>query len=261
MKNEASRYSTAFILTVKFSLFMLLMSVLCLVMGGIALLFSSPYEDRFTLAEPKTVRIVIDAGHGGEDGGAVGVDGTLEKDVNLKVATLVQDMLSASGVSSVMTRTDDVMLYDLYGELSDYKGKKKLYDLKNRLRFAEEREEAVFVSIHMNSFGVSKYSGLQIYFSPNSGESHLLAETVRAAAVAYLQPENKRESKPAGSAIYILHRISRPAILVECGFLSNHDECSLLGTDAYQRRLALVISSALAEYISASDREGAPIVN
>ncbi len=261
MKNETVRYDTAFVQTVRFSLFTLLMLVICLVMGGVALLLSPSYDDKLTVAEPKAVRVVIDAGHGGEDGGAVGVDGTLEKEVNLKVALLVQDMLAASGVSSVMTRTDDVMLYDLYGELSDYKGKKKLYDLKNRLRFAEEREDAVFVSIHMNSFGVSKYSGLQIYYSPNNESSQLLAETVRAASAAYLQPENKRESKPAGSAIYILHRISRPAILVECGFLSNPDECNALSTDAYQRKLALVISSALAEYIYAADADGAAIEN
>ncbi len=259
MNNNASRDRAAFTVTVKFSLFMLLLTALCLVMGAVALLSSSSYEDKLASAEPKPVRIVIDAGHGGEDGGAVGVDGTLEKDLNLKVATLVYDMLSASGVPAVMTRTEDVMLYDIYGELSDYKGKKKLYDLKNRLRFAEETEGAIFVSIHMNSFGAAKYSGLQVYYSPNNGDSKLLAETVRAFSASYLQPENKRESKPAGSSIYILHRISCPAILIECGFISNPEECSALGSVEYQRQLALTLSSALIGYIYGADAEAAPI--
>lgn len=252
MKKETEKSSTLTV-TAKFLLICLLLSVLGLVGGAIALLIGTDApRDVAADASEIPVRVVIDAGHGGEDGGAVGVDGTLEKNLNLAVSEIVYDILSSSGVSCAMTRTEDIMLYDMYDDLSDYKGHKKVYDLKNRLRFAKEHEDAVFVSIHMNTFGVAKYSGLQVYYSPNHENSEVLAECVRASVATYLQTDNERETKPAGSSIYILDRIEMPAVLIECGFISNPDECRNLSDPEYQRQLALTVSAAVMSYLSSN---------
>ena len=201
-------------------------------------------------AAPSRPIIVIDAGHGGEDGGASGEDGTKEKDLNLLVAQSLADILTAAGYDVRMTRTDDRLLYDLYGDLTDYKGHKKTYDLRNRLRFTEEAGADLLISIHMNKFPQSQYSGLQVYYSPTAPESRTVAEVIRNYTKLYLQPENERETKAATSSIYLLHRIQRPAVMVECGFLSNEEELSRLKDDTYRRQLALVIACAAAESLS-----------
>ena len=201
-------------------------------------------------AAPSRPIIVIDAGHGGEDGGASGEDGTKEKDLNLLVAQSLADILTAAGYDVRMTRTDDRLLYDLYGDLTDYKGHKKTYDLRNRLRFTEEAGADLLLSIHMNKFPQPQYSGLQVYYSPNAPESRTVAEVIRNYTKLYLQPENERETKAATSSIYLLHRIQRPAVMVECGFLSNEEELSRLKDDTYRRQLALVIACAAAESLS-----------
>ena len=201
-------------------------------------------------AAPSRPIIVIDAGHGGEDGGASGEDGTKEKDLNLLVAQSLADILTAAGYDVRMTRTDDRLLYDLYGDLTDYTGHKKTYDLCNRLRFTEEAGADLLLSIHMNKFPQPQYSGLQVYYSPNAPESRTVAEVIRNYTKLYLQPENERETKAATSSIYLLHRIQRPAVMVECGFLSNEEELSRLKDDTYRRQLALVIACAAAESLS-----------
>ena len=201
-------------------------------------------------AAPSRPIIVIDAGHGGEDGGASGEDGTKEKDLNLLVAQSLADILTAAGYDVRMTRTDDRLLYDLYGDLTDYKGHKKTYDLRNRLRFTEEAGADLLLSIHMNKFPQPQYSGLQVYYSPTAPESRTVAEVIRNYTKLYLQPENERETKAATSSIYLLHRIQRPAVMVECGFLSNEEELSRLKDDTYRRQLALVIACAAAESLS-----------
>lgn len=201
-------------------------------------------------AAPSRPIIVIDAGHGGEDGGASGEDGTKEKDLNLLVAQSLADILTAAGYDVRMTRTDDRLLYDLYGDLTDYTGHKKTYDLRNRLRFTEEAGADLLISIHMNKFPQPQYSGLQVYYSPTAPESRTVAEVIRNYTKLYLQPENERETKAATSSIYLLHRIQRPAVMVECGFLSNEEELSRLKDDTYRRQLALIIACAAAESLS-----------
>lgn len=201
-------------------------------------------------AAPSRPIIVIDAGHGGEDGGASGEDGTKEKDLNLLVAQSLADILTAAGYDVRMTRTDDRLLYDLYGDLTDYTGHKKTYDLRNRLRFTEEAGADLLLSIHMNKFPQPQYSGLQVYYSPTAPESRTVAEVIRNYTKLYLQPENERETKAATSSIYLLHRIQRPAVMVECGFLSNEEELSRLKDEIYRRQLALVIACAAAECLS-----------
>ncbi len=247
--NKKDIISSDAAVTVKFVLISLLISLVTLLMGAAAHCLSASYESVIAEGEERPILVVIDAGHGGEDGGCIGIDGTLEKDVNLDIAMRIKDIISSAGIRCVMTREEDTALYGMYGDLSDYKGQKKTYDLKNRLRFAEEHSDAVFVSIHMNSFPQSSCRGVQAYFSPNDKDSEALAESVKTSVRTYLQPENMREIKRAGSSIYILDRITRPAVLIECGFLSNPDECVELGKDGYRARLALSVASAIMEHV------------
>ena len=244
-KRYANRYIACFVL------FCILFSALTafLIWCG-AILLCGRGTSAEDAAAPSRPIIVIDAGHGGEDGGASGTDGTKEKDLNLLVAQSLADILTAAGYDVRMTRTDDRLLYDLYGDLTDYTGHKKTYDLRNRLRFTEEAGADLLLSIHMNKFPQPQYSGLQVYYSPTAPESRTVAEVIRNYTKLYLQPENERETKAATSSIYQLHRIQRPAVMVECGFLSNEEELSRLKDEIYRRQLALVIACAAAECLS-----------
>ena len=198
-----------------------------------------------TVSQASIVRVVIDPGHGGEDPGSVAYDGTLEKELNLEIANLVKALCILNGTEVIMTRTEDTLLYDYYDDLEDYTGKKKVYDLKNRLKIAEEHENALYLGIHMNKFSQEKYSGTQIYYSGDNVDSYSVATNVAKNIKEYLQPSNNRKIKVADSSIYILNNIENPAILVECGFLSNENELALLKTDTYRAKLALLIFSSI----------------
>lgn len=224
-------------------------SIICALLIAAVLLFGragqslEPYKEAVGKPDPYPV-IVLDAGHGGEDGGAVGVNGVVEKNLNLDIALVLKELLELSGVRCVMTRCEDVMLYD-----QSIPGKKKTQDLKNRVSIAEQNPDSLVISIHMNSYPISKYSGAQVYYSPNNPKSQLLAQQVMQAVTRQLQPENKRELKQADSAIYLLDKINNPCILVECGFISNPKEAELLSTPEYRRRIALTLYSAIIEYL------------
>ncbi len=196
------------------------------------------------------IRFVIDPGHGGEDAGAVATDGTLEKDLNLKIAVLLCTVLELNGCDVMLTREDDRLLYDYYGDLESYTGQKKVYDLKNRLKIAEEKENSIYVGIHMNKFPEEKYNGLQVYYSRNNDLSYQVASDIKSVVSEKLQPHNSRQIKIADSSIYVLHKASIPAVLVECGFLSNPEELELLKSDDYQRKLCLTLFSALCKHSS-----------
>ena len=193
------------------------------------------------------VTFVIDAGHGGEDAGAIAFDGTLEKDLNLEIASLLSCLLELNGNSIKMTRTTDTLLYDHFDDLDDYTGQKKVYDLKNRVKIAQACENPIFVGIHMNKFSNAKYSGLQVYYSKNNSDSALVASEIKNTVKKYLQPQNNRETKIADSSIYILDKIDCPSVLVECGFLSNENELLNLKSKDYQEKLSLAIFCALIE--------------
>ena len=200
-----------------------------------------------TEASPQKYVFVIDAGHGGEDGGAE-VGGVLEKDLNLAISENIADICTVFGTNVKLTRSDDRLLYDYYGSLDSFIGKKKTYDLRNRLRIGEETAPVLFVSVHMNKFTQPQYKGLQVYFSPNTPESEEAAEIIQSYAKKYLSPENERETKRATNAIYILKRITIPAVLVECGFMSCPDELAMLQTNEYREKTAAVIFSSCLEY-------------
>ena len=201
-------------------------------------------ESLETIGGISTRTVVIDAGHGGEDGGASSADGVYEKELNLSVALMVGDMLKSSGYNVVYTRSDDTMLYK-----DKTKGSLKLQDLNSRLTTAQENKDCVFVSIHMNKFSQSKYSGLQVFYSKNTPDSKLLAQNIQSSIKNYLQKDNNRDIKQAESNIYILDRINTTGVLVECGFLSNPAECEKLCNEEYRRELSSVIYLSIVEFL------------
>ena len=184
--------------------------------------------------------VILDAGHGGEDSGAVGVGGVLEKDLNLSLTVRLRDLLVFEGWRVILTRSDDRLLYDPKINLSH-----KTQDLKTRLQYEAKYPDAIFVSIHMNQFPAESCKGLQVYYSPNHDASQRLAERMQSDIKSYLSPENHRECKRATTSIFILNRIRIPAVLVECGFISNPEEAALLQTVAYQKQMAAILASSL----------------
>jgi len=202
------------------------------------------------------VLFVIDPGHGGEDAGCSSAKGLLEKDLNLSVARDISAILNAAGYTTVLTRTEDTLLYDMYRDRMDYTGYKKIYDLKNRMRFTEETQAKYFVSIHMNKFPQTQYSGLQVYYSPNDPGSVQMADRIQSYVQKYVQPENERKTKKATKGIYLLHRMEIPAVLVECGFLSNEEEAALLSDASYRKTLSLGIACAIMEYCAKDPADG-----
>lgn len=195
-------------------------------------------------ASTRIRRVVLDAGHGGEDGGACSADGILEKDLNLSIVFLLRDLLAANGIEVVLTRDTDTLLYD---RSVDYHGRKKALDFAERKRIAETNADSVFVSIHMNTYPRQDCRGLQVWYSPNHPDSRTVAQALQDSVRAHLQPENHRDIKASGSNIYLLHHLQTPAVLIECGFLSSPEEAALLNARDYQKELALSLFLALTE--------------
>ena len=189
--------------------------------------------------------VIIDAGHGGEDGGAVADDGTLEKDLNLSIAVYLYQYFTEQGFDAVITRTEDVALGDQ--SLSTIRERKRS-DLQRRTKIMNAYPGSVTISIHQNKFEQSRYSGTQIFYSVNDADSVKLAESIRASVVKELQPDNKRVAKPAAESIYILNHAQYTAVLVECGFMSNAGELARLKDADYQKELAYSIFSGFLEY-------------
>lgn len=195
------------------------------------------------LAEPLPT-IIIDAGHGGEDGGAE-VNDTLEKDINLAIAHRVADILRLSGYHVVEVRDTDV---SVYSETASSLREKKKSDLQNRVKLFNSDSRNIVVSIHQNKFENPKYSGAQLFYSTNNENSRALAESIRTAVVMLLQKENTRELKPAGKDIYILDQAEVPAVIVECGFLSNDAEREKLIDETYQSEMAFAVAMGVLTY-------------
>ncbi|MBP3369557.1 MAG: N-acetylmuramoyl-L-alanine amidase [Clostridia bacterium] len=234
-----------------FVIFTLIFVLLCSLFFFLSSLNSNEIKktDGDTAPEASFPTVIIDAGHGGEDGGAVGIDGTAEKDLNLDIARKLYDALTQSGIPCVMTRNEDILLYD---RNQDYRGRKKALDMQARLDIARQYDNAIFISIHQNSFPVEKYSGFQAYYSPNNQSSQALASHIESGVRERLQPENKRVAKCSDGKIYLLDKLTCPAVLLECGFLSNADECAKLGTEEYRTQLARSVADSIIEFFNQS---------
>lgn len=189
------------------------------------------------------VCVIIDAGHGGEDGGASSSSGTLESDLNLQIALRLEDLLHLLGYDTLMIRRTDISVYTSGQTLSQ----KKVSDLKERVRIINETKNAVLISIHQNYFPESKYSGAQVFYAKTEGSSEL-ANTLQKNLVCSLNEGSNRKSKEA-SGIYLMEKIKCTGILVECGFLSNPEEEALLKNQEYQKKLCCVLGVSLSNYL------------
>ena len=192
--------------------------------------------------------VIIDAGHGGFDGGAVSDDGTVEKDINLSIALYLQEYLAIFNIKTIMIRETDCSVED--NGLNTIR-QKKTSDLHNRIKIMEETDNAIFVSIHQNKFPDGKYSGTQVFYSPKTkDESQVLAQTIQDYIVNTLQKDNKRQIKECGTSVFLMYNAVKPAVLVECGFLSNYEETQKLKSSEYQKKIAFCIAMGIQNYLS-----------
>lgn len=193
--------------------------------------------------------IIIDAGHGGKDGGAVASDGTQEQYINLSIALKMNEYLTDKGYKTLLVRDDDNSVHD---ESAKTIREQKVSDIRNRLKISEQYENSIFVSVHQNMFTESKYHGTQVFFSPNNPESEVLASFIQRSVVSKLQPDNTRQIKKCDKSVYLMYNTNAVAVLCECGFLSNNDELAKLKDDNYQKSIAAAICDGIIEYINNS---------
>lgn len=211
---------------------------LLLILGGV-LIHRQLAPLRTTSGAVTTPELVyiLDAGHGGEDGGAISVTGTSESQINLAITLKLEQLLALYGHCPVLIRTEDISIYD---EGCETLHEKKVSDIQNRVTLVEETENGILISIHQNSYPDSQYDGFQVFYA-STDSSQELAEAVQISLKSGINPDNTREIKQIYDSVYLLNHITRPAILVECGFLTNPDEAAKLETDSYQLQLATCI--------------------
>lgn len=188
--------------------------------------------------------IIIDPGHGGEDGGAVSVSGKPESTYNLEISCRLRDLLHLLGYETIMTRDADVSVYTKGESLAQ----KKISDLKERVRIINGTNNALLLSIHQNSFPDARYSGPQVFFSETNG-SEALAKHLQQILSGALSPGSRRNAKKA-SGIYLMEHIQCTGVLIECGFLSHYREESLLRDTEYQKKLSALIAVGVSQYLS-----------
>ena len=221
---------------------LMLFSICFAVRGGVRMASSGQVE-----TAAKRPCVVIDAGHGGTDPGKVGVDGSLEKDINLQIARKLQKFLVMADVDVVLTRESDAGLYD------ESAPNKKVQDMKNRVSIIEEKEPDLTVSIHQNSYHEEYVHGAQVFYYAGSEESKELAQRIQQVITADLDPDNTRQAK-ANDSYYLLKKTSSPIVIVECGFLSNYEEAQKLSSDIYQEKAAWAIHLAILQHLN--DQKG-----
>ena len=186
------------------------------------------------------VTVVIDAGHGGEDGGAISPSGTVESGLNLSIACKLDDLLHLYGIPTVMLRREDCSLHD---DSAVTLREKKRSDLKNRVQRINETENGVLISIHQNIYPDPSQSGAQVFYAQEES-SFVWATQTQETLQMVLKPANQRSAAKIPDTIYLMKHVTRPAILIECGFLSNPEEEQKLLDDAYQTKIAMAIAAA-----------------
>ncbi|WP_294823788.1 N-acetylmuramoyl-L-alanine amidase [uncultured Eubacterium sp.] len=184
--------------------------------------------------------VIIDPGHGGIDVGTVGIDGSLEKNINLSISLDLYDYLMVSGINTVLTRDGDYEVYKA-GE------KRTKSDLYNRMDFINSIPDSILISIHQNHFENEAEWGTQVWFSPNDEISPTLADKILRSVKKNIQPENKRENKVSDNSYYILYKAQKPSVMVECGFVSNKNENNKLQDKEYQKDMAYSILAGICE--------------
>ena len=187
--------------------------------------------------------VIIDAGHGGEDGGAISCTGRAESTYNLEIALRLNDLMHLLGIDTQMIRSTDTSVYSQ----GDTIAAKKVSDLKNRVSQVNNTENGLLLSIHQNTFTESQYSGAQVFYAPE-GEGAQLAELLQNAICQTINIGSNRRSK-MGTGVYLLEHIERTGVLIECGFLSNSEEEAKLRDKSYQQKLVCVIGSSVCNFL------------
>lgn len=200
--------------------------------------------------------IIIDAGHGGEDGGAVVQNDIVEKDINLAIAQKTNELLSLFGFQTYMVRDSDKLIYD---NDSKTQRQKKNSDLRNRLNLMNKFENCLYISIHQNKYEDSRIWGAQTFYSPNDEKSPILAEFVQSSIISLIQPNNKRVIKKTGTNVFVIYNATKPAIMVECGFMSNNDELFKLKDNNYQNQMSFSISNGILNYYISEVKNGSEV--
>lgn len=196
------------------------------------------------LAKDHSRVVVIDAGHGAADGGKVGVNDVLEKDINLAIALKVKALLEQQDVTVIMTREDDQGTYPNTGS------NRKMRDMKKRVELINEERPALAVSIHQNAFSDQSVSGAQTFYYQGSEEGQFAAEIMQAQLIKTLQPKKERVAK-SNDSYYLLKHTNYPIVIVECGFLTNPEEAELLCDTEYQEQTAWAIHLGILQYLNA----------
>ena len=189
--------------------------------------------------------IILDAGHGGMDGGCSSAAGDVEKNINLAILLNLRELLQASGYEVIVTRDTDVSIHDAGVEGI---ANQKSSDMDNRLAIFNSVKGAVCLSIHQNQFTDPQYSGAQMFYSDTNSRSAVLAQQLQTQFVAFLQPENRRETKLVGKELFLCYYCENPTVMAECGFLSNPEEAALLVTEDYQQKVAFTLYAGLVQY-------------
>ncbi len=215
-----------------------------LVISGLAK-GSAPSESVMADAEKKQV-IIVDPGHGGADGGGVGINGVVEKDINLNISEYLGSLLNLSGYEVVFTRTEDISIYD---DGIEGLRNQKISDMENRLEIIEKYPDSIFFSIHQNQYTDKAYFGAQMFYTTNNSGNFRLA-TIMQEKFAELQPGNDRDVKLIDNGLYLFKNTKQPALLIECGFLSNPNDAANLKNPEYQKKVAFTIYRGLTEYLT-----------
>ena len=218
----------------------------CLVFLGILLMAMLGNQAVTVLSEKTPLEsrhcFIIDAGHGGVDGGAVSCTGIYESKINLEIALRLNDLMHLLGYDTKMIRTEDISIYT-NGETI---AAKKVSDLKERVRIVNETDNGILLSIHQNHYSDSYYSGGQMFY-PKTDNSEELAKLLQASFVSTVNPGSNRKAKPA-EGLYLMKHIQKTGVLIECGFLSNYEEEAKLRDNTYQKKLCAVIASVCSQY-------------
>lgn len=199
-------------------------------------------------AQTGDVCIVVDAGHGGDDPGKIGITDVKEKEINLKIAKELEKLLKKEGIKVVMTRKDDGGLYE------QSSANKKVEDMRKRCEIITEANPVFTVSIHQNSYPDESVKGAQVFYYGQSQEGKKLAEALQNVLVQQLDPQNHRQAK-ANESYFLLKKTPSPTVIVECGFLSNYEEAKLLETEEYQKKVAEAVKTGILQCLNLDKKE------
>ena len=225
---------------------------LMLITAVLALIFFLGYDMFFqfsptgALINDNTL-IIIDSGHGGEDGGTSSVSGIVEKDINLSISKKLNLIFTYMGYETLMIRDGDYLIYDK--NLCKTIREKKVSDIYRRMDILNNNPKSVFLSIHQNHFTESKYSGAQVFYSTGNADSKIVAQYIQDEIVNSLQKDNTRQIKPSGSEIYLLYHAKSPAVMVECGFLSNREDRLNFTNENYQKQFVKEVKKGILQFM------------